>query len=73
VQNEKIVKTGFEAWFNSQISLTERNRVKALILSHFNISEATFWRRLQDPQQFTPVEREFIATLAGKPVTELFD
>lgn len=69
---QKEVKSALECWFNSQISLTERARVKSLVMERCGITESTFYRRLIDPSKFNQVEREYIAGLAKKPVKRLF-
>lgn len=59
-------------FINGTLSKEAGKEFKQAVLQKLQISEATMYRKLNDPDQFSQLEKEAIASLAKLSVNQLF-
>lgn len=68
----KKVQTPLELYFFDEINLENQKLFMQAVMRACSISRDTFYKRLKTPHKFSQVEKQFIASLANKPIDKIF-
>jgi len=69
---ENRVEIPFTRYYNELANTNPEVDFREKVVKECQISYKTFYNWVNNPEQIRPVYREKIATIAGKPVHELF-